>query len=142
MTDRVDALIIGAGHNGLACAAYLARAGMRVICLESSDTIGGMAAPRQLAENYRLPGLAHTAYPVNAKMRRDLKLDQFAYQPGAAVDTVALALDGQHLTISPTSVSGAALSETDKQAYQAFRERYLSFEIAMRPLLERKAPRL
>ena len=142
MTDRIDALIIGAGHNGLACAAYLAGAGMRVICLESSDTIGGMAAPRQLAENYRLPGLAHTAYPVNARMRRDLKLDQFGYQPGAAADTVALGLDGQHLTISPTSVSGATLSETDKQAYQAFRERYLSFASAIRPLLERKAPRL
>jgi phytoene dehydrogenase-like protein len=142
MTERVDALIIGAGHNGLVCAAYLARAGMRVICLESSDAVGGMSAPRKLAEHYRFPGLVHTAFPVNTRIRRDLKLDQFDYQPGPAVDTVALALDGRHLTISPDSVSGEALSDTDQRSYRAFREQYLSFAKTMRPLLESKAPRL
>ena len=136
MTERIDALIIGAGHNGLVCAAYLARAGMRVVCLESSDTAGGMSAPRTLAEHYRLPGLAHTAFPVSARIRRELKLDQFDYQPGPAVDTVALALDGRHLTLSPDSATGEALSAADKQSYRAFREQFLSFANSMRPLLE------
>ncbi len=142
MTDHIDALVIGAGHNGLVCAAYLARAGMSVVCLESSDKAGGMSASRQIAENYRFPGLAHTACPVSAAIRRDLKLDQFGYQPGPAADTIALALDGRHLTITRDSVSGDALSATDMQSYRAFRERYLSFAKAMRPLLENKAPRL
>ena len=62
MTDRTDAIIIGAGHNGLVCAAYLARNGMNVVCLESGDEAGGMAAPRSIGENYHFPGLAHANF--------------------------------------------------------------------------------
>ena len=77
MIERIDAIIIGAGHNGLVCASYLARAGMKVVCLESGDAAGGMSAPRIIGENYHFPGIATATYPVNAAIRRDLKLDQF-----------------------------------------------------------------
>ena len=142
MTKPADAIVIGAGHNGLVCTAYLARAGMNVICLESSDTVGGMSASRTIADNYHFPGLAHTAYPVSAAIRRDLKLDQFAYEPGDAIETIALDPDGRHLTIGPGGVSGEALSKSDEKSYPAFREQYVAFAKAMRPLLENKAPRL
>ncbi len=79
MTERTDAIIIGAGHNGLVCAAYLARAGLKVLCLESADSAGGMSAPRTLSDNYHFPGLAHIAYPVARAIRRDLRLEQFGY---------------------------------------------------------------
>ena len=142
MIKRTDAIVIGAGHNGLVCAAYLARAGMNVVCLESSDVAGGMSAPRTIAENYHFPGLAHVASPVSAAIRRDLKLDQFGYEPGEAVETIALNPDGRHLTIAPGSISGDTLSESDKQSYPGFREQYLAFAKALQPLLENKAPRL
>jgi len=142
MTRPADAIVIGAGHNGLVCAAYLARAGMNVTCLESSDVVGGMSASRTIAENYHFPGLAHAAYPVSAAIRRDLKLDQFGYEPGAAIETIALDPDGRHLTIGPSGASGETLSESDEKSYPAFREQYLAFAKAMRPLLENKAPRL
>ncbi len=54
MTERIDAIIIGAGHNGLVCAAYLARAGMKVLCLETRSAVGGMAAARTIGDDYHI----------------------------------------------------------------------------------------
>ena len=106
MTERIDAIVIGAGHNGLVCASYLARAGLNVMCLESSGSAGGMAAPRSLGNDYHFPGLAHTAYPISRAIRRDLKLNDFGYTTGRAIDTVALDTGGNHLTISDGNISG------------------------------------
>ncbi len=142
MTNRTDAIIIGAGHNGLVCAAYLARTGMNVVCLESGDEAGGMAAPRSIGENYHFPGLAHASHPVSTAIRRDLKLDQFGYVPGNAIDTIALNANGQHLTIGNNSLSGEGLPEHDEKAYPKFREQYLAYAKSLRPLFENKPPRL
>ena len=142
MTKRTDAIIIGAGHNGLVCAAYLARTGMNVVCLESGDEAGGMAAPRSIGENYHFPGLAHASHPVSTAIRRDLKLDQFGYVPGNAIDTIALNANGQHLTIGNNSLSGEGLPEHDEKAYPKFREQYLAYAKSLRPLFENKPPRL
>ena len=142
MINRTDAIIIGAGHNGLVCAAYLARTGMNVVCLESGNAAGGMAAPRSIGENYHYPGLAHASHPVSAMIRRDLKLDQFGYVPGNAIDTIALDANGQHLTIGNNSVSGEGLPERDENAYPKFRKQYLAYANSLRPLFENKPPRL
>ena len=142
MTELTDVVVIGAGHNGLVCATYLAHAGRKVLCLESSDTLGGMSAPRTIAENYHFSGLAHTANPVSAAIRRDLKLQRFGYEPGKAIETIALDLEGRHLTIGANRISGDALSESDAKSYIKFRKQYLAFAKAMRPLFENKAPRL
>jgi phytoene dehydrogenase-like protein len=142
MTERSDAIVIGAGHNGLVCATYLARAGSNVLCLEATGAAGGMSAPHTLGEHYRLPGLAHVAYPVGASIRRDLDLDRFGYAPGPAVDTVALVGDRRHLVIGRDGVSGPGLPEADAAVYRQFRDRYLAFAAALRPLFENKPPRL
>ncbi len=142
MTDRLDAIIIGAGHNGLVCASYLARAGMNVICLEASDSAGGMAAARTIDDDYHFPGLAHIAHPISKAIRRDLKLDNFGYATGRSIDTVALDAAGNHLTIGAGTLSGEGLNEADATAYPAFAKQYADFAKAMRPLFENKAPRL
>ena len=139
---RPDAIIIGAGHNGLVCASYLARAGMDVLVLETGDSVGGMAAPRVISDDYHFPGLAHVTYPVSSGIRKDLKLDQFGYGPGKAIDTIALDTSGEHLTIGANSVSGNGLADADTKAYPDFRKQYLTFAKSLRPLFDNKPPRL
>ena len=48
-----DAIVVGAGHNGLTTAAFLAKAGLDVVCVEKNDYIGGAAVSRNLYEDYR-----------------------------------------------------------------------------------------
>jgi phytoene dehydrogenase-like protein len=69
-----DAIVIGAGHNGLVCAAYLAGAGRTVVVVEARDVVGGMAETVSLAPGVRAPGLAHTVGRFRASIVRDLRL--------------------------------------------------------------------
>ena len=56
-----NTIIIGGGHNGLVCAAYLAKAGKKVTVLEAADQVGGAAATREFAPGYRA-SVAHLLY--------------------------------------------------------------------------------
>ncbi|MCH9693527.1 MAG: NAD(P)/FAD-dependent oxidoreductase [Gammaproteobacteria bacterium] len=142
MTSRTDAIIIGAGHNGLVCATYLARAGLNVVCIEARDSAGGMSAPRTIADDYHFPGLAQASYPVSSAIRTDLKLDRFGYTPGRAVQTIALDSAGRNLSIGAESISGDSVPDADAAAYPVFRRQYLEFAKALRPLFDNKPPRL
>lgn len=142
MISRPDVIVIGAGHNGLVCAAYLADAGLSVTVLEASSSAGGMAAPRTLGEAYHFPGLAHFSSPVTTAIARDLKLSRYGYEPGDAVDTLSLSSDGQHVTIGSDGISGAAVPGTDVAAWPGFIARYRQFAKSVSPLFENKPPRL
>lgn len=142
MTDRLDAIVVGAGHNGLVCAAYLARAGMQTLVLDAAATAGGMARTRSMRGDYYFPGLAHVAYPFSLAIQQDLALEQYGYTPGAAINTVSLAGNGGHLSFGGADVSGPELPRADAVAYPLFREQYLSYARALRPLFDNKPPRL
>jgi len=142
MTEKFDAIIIGAGHNGLVCGTYLGRDGLKVLFLEARGAAGGMTSARAIDDDYHIPGLAHTAYPVCPKIRKDLQLGKFGYWVGKAVDTIALDEDGQHIFIGRPSASGPGLGERDISAYVRFKKEFLDYAKAMRPLYEIKPPRL
>ncbi len=71
-----DVAIIGGGHNGLVAAAYLARAGARVVVLEKNDVAGGAALTEEFAPGYRNSVAAYTVSLLNPKIIRDLDLSR------------------------------------------------------------------
>ncbi|HXZ58983.1 MAG TPA: NAD(P)/FAD-dependent oxidoreductase [Steroidobacteraceae bacterium] len=75
--ERCDALIIGAGHNGLVCAAYLAAAGLKVIVLERRAVVGGAAVTEEFHPGFRNSVAAYTVSLLNPKVIRDLELPRY-----------------------------------------------------------------
>jgi phytoene dehydrogenase-like protein len=72
--SRYDAVIIGAGHNGLACACYLARGGLKVKVLERRPRVGGAAVTEEFHPGFRNSVAAYTVSLLQAKVIRDLRL--------------------------------------------------------------------
>jgi phytoene dehydrogenase-like protein len=69
-----DAIVVGGGHNGLVCAAYLARGGQRVLVLERRQEPGGMAATTDILPGVRVPAMAHTVGRLRPRIARELRL--------------------------------------------------------------------
>src|SRR5688572_30114240 len=73
-SDAYDVIIIGAGHNGLTCAAYLGRAGLRVKVVERRSMVGGAAVTEEFHPGFRNAVAAYTVSLLNPKVIRDLDL--------------------------------------------------------------------
>src|ERR1700736_1006432 len=69
-----DAIVIGAGHNGLTAAVVMARGGLRVLCLEKNHFIGGMASTTELIRGYRFELAGSIQFPVPNEIYEDLGL--------------------------------------------------------------------
>src|SRR5690242_8343441 len=74
MAPRYDALVIGAGHNGLTCACYLAAAGLKVCMLERRPVVGGAAVTEEFHPGFRNSTAAYTVSLLHPKVIRDLRL--------------------------------------------------------------------
>jgi phytoene dehydrogenase-like protein len=72
---ETDVIIIGAGHNGLVCAYYLAARGLKVTILEASGAIGGAAVTEEFHRGFRNSVAAYTVSLLNPKVIRDMRLE-------------------------------------------------------------------
>ncbi|MEA2025630.1 MAG: FAD-dependent oxidoreductase, partial [Chloroflexota bacterium] len=89
--QRWDAVVVGGGHNGLVCAAYLAKAGLSTLLLERRDSVGGAIGTSEIAPSARVPTLAHTVGRLTAAVARELNLTGHGLrlvQPAALVTSV------------------------------------------------------
>src|SRR5947207_2853198 len=71
---RFDIVILGGGHNGLTCAAYLAGAGLSVCVLERRGIVGGAAVTEEFHPGFRNSTASYTVSLLNPKVIRDLRL--------------------------------------------------------------------
>ena len=77
---RYDAIIVGGGHNGLVCAAYLAKAGRRVLVLERREMLGGCAVTEELWPGYKVSTGAYLVSLMQERIVRELELERHGYQ--------------------------------------------------------------
>ena len=75
-----DVVIIGAGHNGLVCAFYLARAGLKVRIVERRDTVGGAAVTEEFHPGFRNSVASYTVSLLQPKVIADMKLADHGYR--------------------------------------------------------------
>ena len=77
---QYDALVLGAGHNGLTTAAFLAKAGLSVLCLEKNDYIGGAAVSRQLYKDWTYSNCSYVCSLLRPEIYRALNLAKHGLQ--------------------------------------------------------------
>jgi phytoene dehydrogenase-like protein len=80
MAERWDAIVVGGGHNGLVCAAYLAKAGQRVLVLERRDVLGGAAVSEELYPGFTYSVCSYVVSLLRPWIIRDLQLPRFGLQ--------------------------------------------------------------
>lgn len=145
MADSFDAVILGADPNGLVAAAYLARAGHRVLVVDAGDVPGGVVATLEFAPGFRASVGPDLGGGVPPQVAADLDLGRHGLE-WLPLDPLVFvrAPDGRHLTLSPepdaTLAAIGALSSRDAAAYPAFADLVGRIAGFLRSLVGRKAP--
>ncbi|MEX1264315.1 MAG: NAD(P)/FAD-dependent oxidoreductase [Actinomycetota bacterium] len=127
VTQR-DVVIVGGGHNGLACAAYLAKAGLDVLVLERRSILGGAAATEETWPGYRISSASYVVSLLAPRIISELQLKRFGYEVSIiSPDYFAPFPDGSSLTLwgdpSRDAEAVAKLSKHDAEALHEF-DRY------------------
>ena len=140
LKTNYDCIIIGAGHNGLICAAYLAKAGKQVLVVEAAADIGGTAATHEFVPNFKVSS-AHLLHLMPQSLISELGLEKHGLRLAAQeLASTALSADGKHLNLSASGV--AAQSPADAASYPVFMARMRRLAGSLSTLFGATAPRL
>jgi phytoene dehydrogenase-like protein len=144
MSD-IDVLIIGAGHNGLTCAAYLAMNGLRVKIVERRKVVGGAAVTEEFHPGFRNSVAAYTVSLLNPKIIADLRLHDHGLKiVERRAQNFLPAGDGSYLLTGDgrTHQSIARLSGRDAGRFDAFTRELEVIADVLRQLVLRAPPNL
>lgn len=142
--DKYDAIIAGAGHNGLTTACYLAKAGLKVAVIEKNDWIGGAAVSRSLHDGWTYSNCSYVCSLLRREIVRDLELPRFGlqvipYEGGASFtpDGDYFAYHSDHDALRREMFRH---SPADVDAYERFSQTVIRQCRFIRPFLLRNAP--
>ena len=124
MTKRYDALIIGGGHNGLVCAFYLARAGLKVRVLERRHIVGGAAVTEEFHPGFRNSTASYTVSLLRPQVIADMKLHERGFRIIERTISNFFPFPDTYLTLgggtARTQAQFARFSQKDADAYPAY----------------------
>lgn len=145
MAAHKDIIIIGAGHNGLVTAAYLAKAGLKPLVLERRETAGGACVTEEFHQGFRTSTLAQTTGPFSPQVLKDLQLERYGLEfikPAAQV--FAPSSNGQSIClyddVKRTVDELTRVSAQDAQKYPDFVATFAHIGRALAPLLRMTPP--
>ena len=144
-SQRYDCLIIGAGHNGLVAAAYLARGGKKVCVLERRHVLGGCAVTEELWPGFKISVASYVISLFRPEIIRELRLKQYGLSilPRNPSSFTPL-LDGRSLLMGPderaTCGEIAKFSRQDAERYPAYNRLLERVAAVLEPILAKAAP--
>ncbi len=144
-TSSNRVVIIGAGHNGLVTAAYLAKAGFKPLILERRGVVGGSAVTEEIHPGFKIPTLAHSAGPMLPGLVQDLQLEKHGLSMiRPEVRVFSPSKDGKAVTIyadaARTARELASISAKDALAYPGFIASFAAIGKVLAPVLSMTPP--
>ena len=142
---KYDIIIVGAGHNGLVAACYLAKAGLKTLVLERREIVGGASVTEEIHPGFRCSTLAHVAGPLSPQVVSDLNLQRLGFETiNPDVRVVALSPDNRSICIyndvSRTHEEIKPFSSRDAEAYSEFVKSFSRIGRVLAPLATMTPP--
>ncbi len=140
MNNHYDAIVIGGGHNGLVNAAYLAKAGKRVLVLERRHTVGGATVTEEVYPGFKYLIASYLISLLRPEVIQELELARHGLQIMPLESTFVPMLNGNYIADWPdhdaTKHELARHSLKDAEAYDEYARTMRRLALAMRPLLD------
>src|SRR5438552_7436642 len=142
--QKYDAIIIGGGHNGLVTAAYLARAGKKVLVLERRHVLGGAAVTEEIFPGFKFSVASYVVSLLRPEIIRELDLPRHGMEVLPLDGTFTPMLNGDYLwrvnDHAKTRREIARHSRLDAEAYEEYGKAMIEMGRFVKPMLGMRAP--
>ncbi|MBI4821334.1 MAG: NAD(P)/FAD-dependent oxidoreductase [Deltaproteobacteria bacterium] len=144
MSTTYDAIVVGAGHNGLVCAAYLAKAGKKVLVLERRHLVGGATITEEIYPGFKFSACSYVVSLLRPHIIRDLELPKYGYEILPLESTFTPFPDGSYLMRGPDPHASrraiAQISKKDAETYPLFSRAMGELGRLVKPIIDNPAP--